>query len=63
MEVFKRCLDLALGDVFLCFRGYSGSTGLMDLMILKVSSNFDNSMILTCNNNGNFSNCNGKKTQ
>lgn len=40
-----------------------GCTGLMDLMILKVTSNFDNPKILTYNNNSNFSNCSGEKTQ
>lgn len=43
LEVFKKHLDLNLGDVVWWFRGYSDGAG---LMILKVTSSRDGSMIV-----------------
>lgn len=47
LELFKRQLDLVLGDVLWWFRGYSGCAGWMTgLNDLKVSSSLDDSQIL-----------------
>lgn len=47
LEVFKKHLDLNLGDVVWWFRDYSGGAGFtVGLMILMVTSSRDGSMIL-----------------